>query len=61
MLIQIDGIVINTDQIKYIKINNKMNYILIYFGEEWTQKVNFPHFDDLERFLNMLGREQIFA
>lgn len=61
MLIQVDDIVINTDQIKYIKINDKLNYVLIYFGEEHSQKVKFPHFDDLDRFLKMLGRDRIFA
>lgn len=61
MLLQVDELVINTDQIKLIKINNVANYVVIYFSEELTKKVNFPNYDDLDRFLTKIGRKDYFA
>lgn len=61
MLIQVDDIVINTNQIKYIKINNLSHYVVIHFSEELSRKVSFPHAEDLDRFLKTIGRDKIFA
>lgn len=61
MLIQVDDIVINTDHIKYIKINDQLNYVMIFFSNDFSRKVTFPNYEDLDRFLKMLGRDRIFA
>lgn len=61
MLLQVDDLVINTDQIKVIKINDQANFVVIYFSEEHTRKISFPNYADLERFLTKLGRKDHFA
>lgn len=61
MLLQVDDLVINTDQIKVIKINDQSNFVVIYFSEEHTRKINFPNYDDLDRFLTKIGRKDHFA
>lgn len=61
MLLQVDNIVINTDQIKFIKINDNANYVIIHFSEDLSKRVDFPNVEDLERFLTKIGRNDIFA
>lgn len=61
MLIQVDDVVINTDQITYIDINRHVFYLEIRFDEGRYTKVKFPHMEDLNRFLRTIGREIIFA
>lgn len=61
MLIQVDDIVINTDQIKYMKINDQANYVMIFFSNDLSRKVAFPNYEDLNRFLKTLGLERKFA
>lgn len=61
MLVQVDDVVINTDKIRVLKINDKANYVVIHFDEIHNQKVTFPNYEDLHRFLGFIGREKTFA
>ena len=61
MLLQVDNVVINTDQIQLIKIDDQANYVIIFFSDTHSRKVSFPNYDDLDRFLTKLGRKDHFA
>lgn len=61
MLLQVDDVVINTDAIRLIQINDQQNYVLICFDENHSKKISFPNYKDLERFLTKLGRKDFFA
>ncbi len=61
MLLQVDDLVINTDHIKLIRINDKSNYVMLIFSENHSKKISFPNYADLERFLTKLGRKDFFA
>ncbi|MCW8041344.1 MULTISPECIES: hypothetical protein [Acinetobacter] len=61
MLLQVDDVVINTDKIRLIKINDKANYVMVIFDENHSKKVSFPHAEDMERFLAKIGRKDFFA
>jgi len=61
MFLQIDDVVINTDKIRLIRINDKANHVMIYFDENHSKKVSFPHAEDMDRFLTKIGRKDFSA
>lgn len=61
MFIQVDDVVINTDQIKFINITNNGTKLKIFFDTDVTRTISFPNTEDLNRFLENIGRNKIFA
>lgn len=61
MLLQVDNVVINTDKIRLIKINDNANYLIIFFDETHCRKFSFPNAEDMDRFLSRIGRKDFFA
>lgn len=61
MLVQVDDVVINTNQIKFIKINDQENHVVVFFSDDLSRKITFPDYEDLHRFLGFIGREKTFA
>ncbi len=61
MLIEIDDVVINTDQICYIKIKRHNPSIQVYFDGDSYQKLDFPSAEYVDRFLSRIGRKDHFA
>ena len=61
MLIEIDDMVINTDQICYMKINKFNNSIQVFFTGGNQVRLDFPSYEDADRFLTKIGRKDHFA
>lgn len=61
MLIEIDDVVINTDQICYIKINQHNHSLQIFFTNDRDVRLDFPSREYADRFLTKIGRKDHFA
>lgn len=61
MLIEIDDMVINTDQICHIKLNRFNHSIQVFFTGGDQVRIDFPSDEYADRFLTKIGRKDHFA